>query len=498
MSDNNVPRPAHRPWLWLGLAFVLSFVAAGRWTIPLAAWVAPISMLRFVRQQPVLRGYLIGATAAALAGAVVWDGLVPFSGIAFYGFAVVTALIGFLPYLADRLMTQRLGGVLATLVFPAAATTLEYLLSFGDYGTWGATAYTQQNLTLLQLTSLTGLWGVTFLMFWTASVANAAWEARFEWTRVRPSALLYGGTLAAVLIFGSVRLSTSSTDATVTVAAVTGTRHAGNFLSSVDMNDLPAFRDSMRAVQQDYLTRTRQAARQGVRVVAWPEAAVPVLASDESQLIDRGRALARNRQIHLAMTLTVFPSDSTESRIENKIIWLDPEGQVRAEYLKARPVPGEPSIPGDGHLPLIDTPHGTWTAAICFDLDHHRLIRQAGQRGADVLLAPSNDWPAIQSIHAHMARVRSIENGVSLVRPTSDGLTLVTDPQGRTLAQMNHFAANEHLLIAPVPTSGTVTIYAMVGDAFAWLCVLGFVGLLAASVLQRRAKRCTQRAAQPA
>lgn len=150
----------------------------------------------------------------------------------FYPVIVVGSLTGMLPYLADRLTTSRLGGVASTLVFPTAATTLEYVASLGDYGTWGAMAYTQQSLTLLQLASVTGIWGITFLIYWTAPIANAIWDARFTWARMRRSVLSYVGTLAAVLLFGSLRLAFAPTAGTVSVATITGPRHAGNFFSS--------------------------------------------------------------------------------------------------------------------------------------------------------------------------------------------------------------------------------------------------------------------------
>ncbi len=50
-------------WLWLALATVLGAFVGGRWNIPLAAWLGPVLMLRFVRRQPPLRGYLLSVLA---------------------------------------------------------------------------------------------------------------------------------------------------------------------------------------------------------------------------------------------------------------------------------------------------------------------------------------------------------------------------------------------------------------------------------------------------
>lgn len=482
MPANNTSRPTYRPWLWLGLAFGLSFAAAGRWTIPLATWIAPIFMLRFVRLQSPLRGYLIGVAVSAVAGVFTWKGLIPVSGVAYYGFIGAGALIGFLPYLADRLATQHLRGVAATLVFPTAVTTLEYVLSFGDYGTWGATAYTQQNLALLQLTSVTGLWGITFLIYWLAAVINEAWNQGFTWARVRRPVSLYAGVLALVLLGGSARLEFAAPrSATFQAATVTGTRHAGNFLSTMRLEPRAAFRDTTRTILQDYLRRSRAAAQAGAHLVAWPEAALAVAQEDEPAFIDAGRALAQSEDLYLVMALAVFPPDFPETLLENKLVWITPAGTATTTFLKARPVPGEPSVPGGGPIPITETPWGRGASAICFDMDHHRLLRQAGQADADWILAPSNDWKAIADIHAHMARFRAIENGASLIRPTSNGLSLAVDYQGRTLAHMDHFTAENHVMMAHVPIRGTSTLYATIGDLFAWLCGMGLALLLVAA-----------------
>jgi apolipoprotein N-acyltransferase len=84
------------------------------------------------------------------------------------------ALVGFLPYLLDRLLARRLGGQIGTLVFPLAVTTVSYLFALvGPFGTFGNLAYTQYgNLPLLQLLSVTGIWGLDFLMSWLASLVN--------------------------------------------------------------------------------------------------------------------------------------------------------------------------------------------------------------------------------------------------------------------------------------------------------------------------------------
>jgi apolipoprotein N-acyltransferase len=121
---------------------------------------------------------------------------------------------------------------------------------------------------------------------------------------------------------------------------------------------------------------------------------------------------------------------------------------------------------------------------VCYDLDFPTLIRQAGRQEMSLLVAPSNDWAAIADRHAHMARVRAIENGTALLRPTSNGVTLATGPLGRTRLRTNHVTTQEDIQMAHLPMEGPSTIYAAVGDVVAWGAGLGLL-LLAGGAYAR-------------
>ena len=127
---------------------------------------------------------------------------------------------------------------------------------------------------------------------------------------------------------------------------------------------------------------------------------------------------------------------------------------------------------------MIDTPLGRVSIAICYDMDFPQLIRQAGLAGADIILVPGYDPPGSDPIHTHMALVRGIENGMSVVRQVDRGLSAAADPYGRILATMNHSTSpSERVMVAQVPGRGVATFYASRGNAFAWACVLALSGL---------------------
>jgi apolipoprotein N-acyltransferase len=134
--------------------------------------------------------------------------------------AIVTTLA--LAFVADRLLAPHVPGLLSTLVFPAAWVALEFVPSrLNPYGTWGALAYSQYgNLPLMQLVSVTGIWGVAFLVAWFAAVVNWAWDCQFEWGRIRRGVLLYAAVWSLVMLVGGARLAFSPEPATVRIVGI--------------------------------------------------------------------------------------------------------------------------------------------------------------------------------------------------------------------------------------------------------------------------------------
>jgi apolipoprotein N-acyltransferase len=98
------------------------------------------------------------------------------------------------------------------------------------------------------------------------------------------------------------------------------------------------------------------------------------------------------------------------------------------------------------------------------------------------VLDPSNDWRAIDPWHTQMASFRAIEQGVNLVRQTSQGLSAAFDYQGRRLSAMDHYHTADYVLVSEVPTRGVRTVYSRLRDWFAWVCAAVFLVLVFRSV----------------
>jgi apolipoprotein N-acyltransferase len=482
--DDRPRSPGTRSWIWLAPAGLVLLFANGAYAIPLAAWLAPLLLLRFVRTG---RGRFVLPVAWLVLSATFmfqFRGMVPFPTVPYYLTIALFGVTLLVPYGLDRWLAPRLNGVAATLVFPASWAAVEYLRSLSPIASWGATAYSQYgNLPLVQVVSVTGIWGVTFLIGWFAAAGNQLWLHGPSARGARRAALAFAGTLAAVLLLGGARLALDpSTAPTVRVASLSPVPGeltlpqdaVVRFLENQATNsDLEEFHRWSVGLADDLMARSEREAKAGARIIFWGESNYKGLKEDEDSLIERGRALAREYKVYLGMGMGSW-NRGRPKPLENKILLLTPAGEVAWQYFKTHPVPGgEAAISAldDGRLPLLESPHGRLSSVICFDADFPQLLGQAGEQRTDILLDPSNDWRAIDPLHTRMASFRAIEQGVNLIRQTSNGLSAAYDYHGNVLAAMDYYHTDDPAMIAYVPTQGVRTIYSGVGDTFAWLCI---------------------------
>jgi len=166
-------RAGRLTWLWLLVGFVLLPFTIVQTMIPLAAWLAPIFLLRFARTAPrasvalpliflaqavgnwiALRGSEVGNIYMAVFGLILFS---PFRGLA-----------STLPYAADRLLGARLDEKTRALLFPLAYVTVDWLMTLlPAVNSTESTVYSQyDSIALMQIVSITGMWGITFLIGW--------------------------------------------------------------------------------------------------------------------------------------------------------------------------------------------------------------------------------------------------------------------------------------------------------------------------------------------
>lgn len=473
-------------YLWLAIGLVLLVFSNGIQTIiPITTWLAPVFLIRFMSTQSKLKGSLIFLPLYLIAWIYMVFGL--YSGIPEWVSVltgVIYGLVFFLPFLADRLLTPKIKGFLATLVFPTAFVSLEYLLSLTPANTWFSLAYTQSGtLPLIQLVSVAGIWGVSFLIAWFASVVNWIWENEFSLSKTWKGAALYLGILVAVLLFGTAYLTFLPADAEKVQAAGITRSFDMDVEAKKCKGDVICLKELFNRSLDEFLDDSKQAADSGAQIIMWQENALAAYQEDEEVYIERGREFAVDKDVYLVMGMYTLSEDRTKD--ENKAFLISPAGQV-SEYKKNYLTPGDNHILGDGRVLIQDSTYGKLGTIICQDTHTLNLVRQAGQADVDLMLIPNHNWESITPYVATMPIFRAIENGFSMMRADYHGLSNAVDFHGNVLAELNDFTSEERIMYADIPTQGVTTVYSRLGDFFAWLCMLGFVGLTVLAIRNRK------------
>jgi apolipoprotein N-acyltransferase len=498
MSGNSekVSHKSSYTFLYLITGAILLAISNGRWIIPVAAWLAPVFLLRFLRIKKPLSGLIVGALVFIPVSLLMWlKMLIPVKHGVFPVLLIAgLALYQYLPYVIDRLVSIRLNGFVSTLVFPLACTSMEYTLSLlNPYATFGSLGYTQYgNLPLMQLASVTGIWGIIFLMTWFASVVNWIWESNFLRIRCTKAISIYGTIFILVLLLGGARMALfAPDDNTVRIASITRSAdYSAKLRGSVHLRD----RQLVSMQERDHLLDlSLRAARLGAKIVFWQEYAI-VYVDDENSFIEPGRELAKKENIYLGMAFSTVarnsrgdPAGPSEPATppQNKIIMIAPSGEIAWQYAKANPVPGEGIAPGDGEIHSLMTPYGKIASVICFDLDFPDYIRQAGADDVDILLAPALDWKEIYPLSTHLTVFRALENGFSLVRAAGNGLSIAVDYYGQTRSTADYYTDADRVMIADLPTSGVPTLYSIIADLFAWFSLAALIVFIVIAFIRK-------------
>lgn len=353
-----------------------------------------------------------------------------------------------------RGFVQRDSPALAALVYACTWVTYEFALArLSPHSTFGSIAYTQVDfLPILQVASLAGLAGITFLLFFVPG-ALATGSVRV----IAPAAILLGG----VFLWGRERLAYDPPEArTVKVALIS---------SDAFVTDPEAERSLIR----DYAERAARLADGGAKLILIPEK-IAVIKTIPLEEIDAAFGAAAKHGATVVVGLERWTADAklNEARV------YDSSGAVEASYEKHHMLP-----PVESHL-LVGTARvnlpGNAGVEICKDLDFPQLSREYAHDGATLMIVPAWDFQSDGWLHDRMAVVRGVEDGFSLVRNAKEGLLTVSDTRGRVTAEQHSDAAQYTELVAEARAAHVPTFYAQWGDWFAYLCAGGLVLLVAA------------------
>jgi apolipoprotein N-acyltransferase len=428
------------PLMWFAPLPVLWFALRSSWRVAgltaAAAWLAgSLNLWAYFR--------LMGM------GFVVWLSI--FGGVALVAAGAVLLL---------RALVLRGAWWSAVVAFPAAWVTLEYVRNLTTpHGTAGSLAYTQLKfLSFLQLASITGPWGMSFLLLcFPAALAIGLHLRRTERKAALRIVATTLGVIAAVLVFGATRLAMTPRGPMVKVGLV-----ASDLRGNVDVAESGA---ATRRLFESYAAEAEALIERGARIVVLPEKLGVVLDAENGgadpifqQLADRTGATIVVGEVHAAGS-----AKYNQARI------YQPQAEVLSYDKQHMLPPFESYLTPGRSLVTLEKPAERTGVAICKDMDFTPLSRSYGEAGVGLMLVPGWDFNIDRNWHGHIAVMRGVEDGFSLVRAAKNGYLTVSDNRGRVVAETRSDATPFATLIATVPAAHSATLYLLLGDWFAWV-----------------------------
>jgi len=217
---------------------------------------------------------------------------------------------------------------------------------------------------------------------------------------------------------------------------------------------------------------------EGDSIVLLSEAALHITSDkEEVQVLEKAHQIAATTFRDVAyIGLSYFKKRPNESfgTIHFSLITSE-EDMVAWNYRKAHPVPLVESfiLAGPPLLPIYDSSFGRLAGSICFDMDFPQYILQAGRKQADIMLQPTWGWGAISIRHFNGDSVRTIENGFTLFRCSSNGVSGIVDPRGKVLQQQLGGRDPVNISVFTLPLRKSIsTVYSSSGFLFEWILVL--------------------------
>jgi apolipoprotein N-acyltransferase len=383
---------------------------------------------------------------------------------------------------------------------------------------------------LIQIASVTGVYGVSFLVAWFSlslfSAARAIFgdpARRFVWQADMALPLV---TVIGLFIFGYVRTEQGNSPATMLRVTLVQpsipqtliwnpAEDEKRFQQLIQLTDKALVESRkqdpegqviqiLNSSNQDQGQNRTRIAHPSERtdLLIWPESAVPDLDEDTFDAISR---LAQSNRVWIIFNSedVVFQPDATN--YFNSAFLVTPDGRLADIYHKRKLVIFGEYIPLVRWLPFVKylTPiTGSFTPGdrpvafalgdlqvnvaplICFEDTFPGTARASAGNDVDFLVNLTNDgWfgnGAAQWQHMATAVFRTVENNLPLIRCANNGVSCWIDASGRVQEIFKDLAGGVYgagalTVDIPVTRSGagrTPTFYHRHGDWFGWACVV--------------------------
>jgi apolipoprotein N-acyltransferase len=485
------------PWIAAVIGGILIFTGYVGFDQFYLEWICLVPVLWALRDATPRRAFLIGWLAGTVghAGGFYWivGMFQQFAGapwpVGAAGLLLLAAANGALVATwscALRFISRETGWSYLWLA-PVLWTALEKLWPevFPNY--MGASQYLLPHLT--QIADLGGVLSVSFLVVFINAavyVAGSRWleERKAPWRTLA----IFAAVIVAVLCYGQIRISSvggeMSAAEKLTVGLVQSDR--GGAENHVD--------PEMTLREHQELSRG-VVGRHAPDLIVWPEGVCSLgLPSLKYRL---PTALFGDLRTPMLIGACLQTLQGEKVSVSNSALLIDPEGEILGSYDKSILVPFGEYIPLGDIFPVLyswspfSSPFRRGTSEEPLALGRHRLsvsicyedifptkIRSLMRGGRerripDAMFNLTNDsWYGNSTEpmeHLALASFRSIENRRALARVTNTGISAFVDPVGRVVSRTGVWT--KEVLVGRIPLMKGETVYGVLGDWLAWLCV---------------------------
>jgi apolipoprotein N-acyltransferase len=366
---------------------------------------------------------------------------------------------------------------------------------------------------IIQVTSLTGVYGLSFLIVLVNAVlAEAIASVRLNsWADLRHTAsrlnlnmiIIAASFLGGSLIYGVWVLSEGPLEEGIRVAVVQG--------------NIPQDRKWDQAFRAEILDRhialTQKVAVSHPKLIIWPETAVPGDVQHDPALLQELGGMARETGSYLLIgssAIAKFADKKLAGKQFNSLVLFSPNGTIAGEYRKQILVPFGEYTPLRGIMrwseavaaPRQDILAGdrstlftmgslAFGATLCWENVFPDLFREFVKGGARLMINATNEaWfgdTAAPYQFLAMSVFRAAENRVAVVRSANTGISAFIDPYGRIVEQLKGADGKsvflEGALTGTIPLSKGPTFYTRNGDVFAFCQIAACVLILLYALL---------------
>ena len=496
------------------LSGALTALAFPKFKLIFFAWISLIPLLKMLPGKRPGQGFKLGLLSGFAFYAVLlyWIPAVPMhygnmslgiSILVYIMLALVLALFWGLFGWITCLVGKKLFTGEIYLLIPFFWITSEFLVTKALTGfPWGVLGYSQQpNLYLIQMASVTGVYGISFLLilFQCMFLLSMRIKKRSPFFSILALILLIH--MAGFLTVRNIKEETGENTFKASVIQ-------GNISSDIYWPNLSD--EEKRGLLEEHLQLSQECVDEGSRLIVWPEFSLPLCFSCPYGLyLDFRKSLEEfvsRTDSTLVLGTNEIGSDGENTLYFNSSLTLRPDSSF-TQYNKMHLVPFGEYTPYKKVFFFIDRlthsigevtsgrehilhsyrgiPFGT---PICYEIIFPNLVRKFTQKGAQFLATITNDgWygrSAAPYQHFSIAVLRAVENRRYLLRAATTGISGFIDPYGRIITS-SALDTQTHLT-ASISPKHKKTLYTRLGDWLPYLSLTLTLLFLILAFLKRK------------